>query len=538
VSHESQVLLHEPIDGTGAAGLWEAKTGYRATVRQADGPFTERTGFDIYDALAFSVQSDGAAAYPMWTVDAAGNIVAPDVSGGRQYFTCGDPDWDHLQVHARVDLRNAQAAGIAVGVGSGIPVSQAIICTIEVAGGGHALVVRSRLGATETELGRATIPVSGPVLLTVTAFDDVVRATVGDVSVDGTRNAVREGRVALVASGPAAFAGIAVGALDIYAFEFVTSKFASFAEHLGTYDGTAGALQAGAFGGTPASIATVYAANAAAITSVMQASADPQARQKLFDAVLTQLAIGLRKRRLGVTIARLTDANGTFGFLLESPEAISITRDVTIAVTLATRVWVNAPFGVRPVRPALSISRVAAMALAGPAETGADDDAMLGTLAFSAEGVVATGATDLTADDQVLRVVDGGAGGIRVQIFDAPSVGSTGQLLDTLTVAQASKRFGTSAVPSLTAGAAAIIHKGIVGQIARGYWETIQVPVPITILSNGTEDSLLMLSTNAQPLGAGVYTIVATLDRDRWSATTEADPEQHYHDAATLTVSW
>ncbi len=318
----------------------------------------------------------------------------------------------------------------------------------------------------------------------------------------------------------------------------MTSKFASFAEHLGTYSGTANILQAGALGGTPASIATVYAANAAAITSVMQASADPQARQKLFDAVLTQLAVGLRKRRLGVTIARLTDANGTVGFLLESPEGISITRDVTIAVTLATRVWVNAPFGVRPARPALSMSRVAAMALAGPAEASADDDAIRGTLAFNAEGVASAGATELGADDQVLRVVAGGTGGIRVQIFAAPTVEAAGQLLETLTVAQANKRFGPSAVAGLTTGAAAIIHKGVIGQIARGYWETIQVSVPITILSNGSEDSLLMLSTNAQPLGPGVYTIVATLDRDRWSATTEADPEQHYHDAATLTVSW
>ncbi len=191
VSHASQVLLHEPIDATGAAGWWEPKTGYRATVRQADGPFAERTGFDVSDVLAFSIQSDGPAAYPEWTLDGSRNLVAPDVSGsgGRQFIVCGDPDWDHLQVHSRIDLRTGQGAGIAVGVGSGIPVSQAIICTIETDGSGHALVVRSRLGGTETELGRAAIAVSGPTLLTVTAFDDVVRATVGDVSVDGIRNA-------------------------------------------------------------------------------------------------------------------------------------------------------------------------------------------------------------------------------------------------------------------------------------------------------------------------------------------------------------
>ncbi len=322
---------------------------------------------------------------------AAGNIVATDVSGGRQYFTCGDPDWDHLQVHARVDLRNAQAVGIAVGVGSGIPVSQAIICTIEGAGGGHALVVRSRSGGAETELGRATIAVSGPVLLTVTAFDDVVRATVGDASVNGTRNAVREGRVALVASGPAAFAGIAVGALDIYAFEFVTSKFASFAEHLGTYDGTAGALQAGAFGGTPASIATVYAANAAAISSVMQASADPQARQKLFDAVLTQLCDWPQETPAGCH-DRSAHGRERHVWILAG-----ITRSYFDHSGRDDRGNTrHARVGERALRAATrasraSILRVAAMALGGLAGVDADHDAMLATLAFSAEGVAASG---------------------------------------------------------------------------------------------------------------------------------------------------
>jgi hypothetical protein len=30
----------------------------------------------------------------------------------------------------------------------------------------------------------------------------------------------------------------------------------------------------------------------------------------------------------------------------------------------------------------------------------------------------------------------------------------------------------------------------------------------------------------------------AVLERDRWSATTLADPEQHYRDEHTLTLQW
>ena len=50
----------------------------------------------------------------------------------------------------------------------------------------------------ERELGRAAVAISGEFLLNVIAFDDVVRASVGETSVEGARGAVREGRVALV----------------------------------------------------------------------------------------------------------------------------------------------------------------------------------------------------------------------------------------------------------------------------------------------------------------------------------------------------
>jgi hypothetical protein len=175
VDHASQVLLHEPIDRNGNPGLWEPGTGYRATVRQEGGPFTERSGFDIYDLGAFINQADG-----------------------------GD-------------------------------------------------------SARERELGHAPVVVGGPFLLEVFAYDDLVRARIGSVVVDGPRGTVREGRVALVASGPALFVGILVDALDIYAFEFVTSSFASFAAHMGTYDGRLPVQAAGALGGAPVPIGTVLA---------------------------------------------------------------------------------------------------------------------------------------------------------------------------------------------------------------------------------------------------------------------------------------
>jgi hypothetical protein len=554
LDHASQVLLHEPIAADGSAGPWEATTGYRATVRQAGGPFTEVTGFAWEDVAAFIPQADGSAAAAPWSADGNGNMVSPGTPGGRSYASCGDPSWDHLQVHTRVDLRNAAAAGIAVGVGAGTPVSQAIVATIEVDGAGHALVVRAVAGGAESELGRASIDISGPALLSVTAYDDVVRAAVGSVSVDGPRNAIREGRVALVADGVAAFAGIAVGALDIYSFEFVTSRYASFAEHFGSYDGALPALAAGAFGGTPSPIATVVAANAAAIPPLMQASADPQARQALFDAIVNALGIGLRKAPLNVTVSRLTDASGTVGFVLQSPEPVSLTRDVTLTLTQRVTKWIPPPFVPHPVGPKVTLSSVATATLAASSSTseGASANATstlppppnLTTLEFAHGAVtVPAGQSVGGPGDRIVRVVaiDGAT---QLQIFEVPTSPRTGgsgvgALLETVPLAQAQNHPSLAPATSLTPGSIAVLPKqGGLGPVLQGHWVTVDVPVPILPLSNGAETSILVLTPSAAHLGPGIYHLSAVLDRDRWKASTLADPEQHYHDAQTLTLAW
>ena len=72
----------------------------------------------------------------------------------------------------------------------------------------------------------------------------------------------------------------------------------------------------------------------------MTAAADPQERQKLFDTVVRELGLGLRKDPTAVSLSRANDTNGTFGLLLQSPEPISLTRDVTITLTHHVRVWV------------------------------------------------------------------------------------------------------------------------------------------------------------------------------------------------------
>jgi hypothetical protein len=525
LDHASQVLLHDPIDASGAAGPWEATTGYRATVRQKNGPFTERSGFDIYDLGAFIMQADGNASPTLWSVDAKANLVAPGGSGGRFYASCGELGWNHLQVHSRIDLQTANAAGIAVGVAAGTPVSSAIIATVEKDGAGHALVLRLRDASGEHELGRAAITISGSFLLNVVAYDDVVRASVGDVSVDATRGAVREGRVALVAKGPAAFAGIALSALDMYTFEFLTSKYASFKEHLGSFDGNLPALATGALGGTPTPAATVLATHATEIPALMQPSADPQERQKLFDAVVSALGLGLRKTTLNVAISRITEASGTIGLLIESPEPISLTRDVTLKLTRHVRVWVPVPVG--PPLPSFTV----ADALATLRKPFVDPvpDVLADTLDALTFGrrrvsVPPNYAGTFQRGDRIARAVATESADV-VELYDAGS----GELVETTRMMAA----------NMSAGSTAIVRGGkIVGPVKQGHWEDEEVPVPFIALSNGAEDVILLLSQGGTAMAAGKYTLDALLDRDRWSVSTSTDPEQHYHDERSFALQW
>jgi hypothetical protein len=555
VDHASQVLLHEPIDANGNAGPWEPVTGYRATVRQSDGPFTERSGFDIYDLGAFVRQADGSAFAVLWSVDSAGNLIAPSHSSGRHYASCGELSWDHLQAHTQIDMRSANAAGIALGVADGTPVPQAVIATIERDGAGYSLVVRVRDGAGEHEQGRTAVSISGPAMLHVTAYDDVVRAAVGDVLIEAPRGAVREGRVALVADGAAAFAGIAVGALDIYAFDFLTSKYSSFSEHMGTYDGSLPVLATGAFGGAPAVAAAVLSSHTAEITTQMQPDADPQARQKLFDVIVGGLGLGLRKQPNAVTLSRLTDASGTFGLLIESPEPVSVTRDVGLTITTHVRRWVPGPT-VWPTLPhnVLSFADMF-MSVVSPAEStparqfsgvipapssaaktmgttpialhsDLSDEELLQSVTFSERAVVfSQGAGTLASQDRIARVIESPQGKM-VELYS-----SDGLLTETLP-ASGTQRADLVAFGKASVGTVGVIHGG--GVITWGHWEEYDVNLPIVSLSNGAETAILVFCQ----LAAGSYKLHASCDRDRWTATGAPDPEQHYHDEFTAALSW
>ena len=124
----------------------------------------------------------------------------------------------------------------------------------------------------------------------------------------------------------------------MYRVEFVTSRYLSFADHVAQRDPTTYVHAADAMGAPPASTpSAVLAARSADIAAAMTPAADPQQRQQLFAAVLSDIGLAELQSCDRLTLTRLTDSTGTTALLLESPEPLSFLHDVT--PTLLHRAW-------------------------------------------------------------------------------------------------------------------------------------------------------------------------------------------------------
>ena len=415
------------------------------------------------------------------------------------------------------------AAGVAVGVSGSTPVQQALLALVA---GGELLLVR-RGGGTDHVLARAPLPApDGAVELHLTAFDDRVRAQVGDVVLEAERGAVREGRVALVADGAARFRSLLVDGLELYRVPFRTSRYATFAEHVASREPTIAQHAPDGMGVAPARTpAQVLGAEGAAIAQAMAPTGDPQARQELFARVLSDVGLPSLERCDRLTLSRLVDAGGTSAILLESPEPISFVHDV--AAALARRVWHRVPWwgdlpelsdAVHRLIPHVDL--VDGQALA-PHEL---------TTALAADGsrLVHVAATDPP----------------RLDVFDPisrrPQSGVAAERTATLDEA-AARAAGLEALLDQPAGTVAAVRpdRSIAGAAIGGWQHGTLVhedePLAFTLLADGDETAALLIPPS--PLGPGTYPLTLTLDRTRWTTAT-AHPQARYRDEAVVVLEW
>jgi hypothetical protein len=313
----SRTLSHDAVDPDEPdvqPPRWPGRVVLRASVRRKDAPFVEREPFEVGDETALTRSMawdvvDGA-------VGPAGSVAS------RQLAVFGDSTWEHLVVRAAVSPAGGEA-GLAVAVG-GIPLgSHALLALVEPVAGRLRLVAR-RAGF-DVEIAGADLLVTEPVVLEVTAYDDQVHARVGELTVTADRLDLRAGRMALVAGAQGArFSSLRVEGLELYRYEFETSRYTDLAEH------------AGSFGGSVATIAPSPDA-LATVSDLVAGGVDPAAdkldRQRRFDSWVSGLALPLRARVERLELSARVGADGRTDLLLvESPEPLPIGEDVTVTL--------------------------------------------------------------------------------------------------------------------------------------------------------------------------------------------------------------
>jgi hypothetical protein len=337
--HNSQVLLQPSVLADGTSGPWDPQTTYRATVRLSAGPYAHRDVFDDGDLSAFAFHAESGASATNWTT--ANGALLGTLDPGRSYALFGDAAWMHLQAEVRLDP-GTTSAGFALGVSSDL--SQAIVALVStVASGDRVLTLERRAGGTVVGMAPITLTVpAGAVTLRVIGFDDKVQAAVGETSIEIDRASVRAGQVALVSEqGNAQFLSVNVDALDLFNFDFATSRYRTFEEHIGSFDGSPRVWDSSAIGAAPSvQVANWLAAHRADINAVMQPAADPQRRQALFTAFTMSQIVPLQERVDRLTITCIENAGILAALLIESPEPLPCSRDVKIAAS-NTRIFFN-----------------------------------------------------------------------------------------------------------------------------------------------------------------------------------------------------
>ena len=472
-----------------------------------------------------------------WTVRGLDHAGYPQAGAGGASFARG-----RLWVKGGV-------AGVAVAV-SGSAAARAIYAVVDETAGRHLRIVRRRDGVI-TELGSAPIAdhVTKPFMLEVTAFDDRVRAQAGEAVVESSeeRRDLRTGRVALVAQDGGRFSSLTVEALDAWRGHFVSSRYDDFPVHVGSFEGTVGAIEDGAAGAPAMTVASLLTRDSARIGELMTPHADVEARERLFADWVATLALPLRQEPGALSLTRLVSGNATNLIVIESAEPLPFSRDVSLALR---RRMVKFPHfdhvagrGGGVIAPRFAL-RLNGDARARGEDTGARDIKLfLANLEFEGDVLTAPLIPVALADLRSIVRAEAVRRGVEYHVYTL-TPGSRGSV----TTARRRRVLSGADLPR---GFEAIAP-GEIG-VFDGRGRPLLPPFPLPpvpawvtvltrVLTSGDERRALIIPlggsfTSHAPLGAGTYRFSFSIDRARWRTETP-DDTSNYRASKTLAVSW
>ena len=329
----------DPNDAT--KELWPAQNSYTAFVRQKDAPLVSQESFVEQDLTAFGFYSDTSEINSSaWSVSEG--AIHSDTDE-RQFALFGENIWNHLEISTAIEVTSGMA-GIAISLPSGIP-GRALFVMIQRTGESFKLSIYERTSGSEfllkgsTDLDVNIVDTENErIVLSIWAYDDILKATVGERSLSIQRNGYREGRMALVADGEADFHSLIVKGLDMYHFPFKSSRFISFKDHVGSFSGKMDILDGSEMGATTAvSVASLYSNTRSQIQQVMQPGVEDLKRQAVFDKWQQDLALPLKEDFTQLEISRYMSGSQTAFFYLESPEPIDFSKEIEVVLTKRVR---------------------------------------------------------------------------------------------------------------------------------------------------------------------------------------------------------
>ena len=563
----------------GSTELWAAGAGFSAAVRVQRAGFVDRRPFADGDETALTVRGEGASA--TWT--ATGGVL--QVSGcGLSVAQFGDPDWDHLTITAGF-APGARRAGIGfalpatgisgalfavVAAGEGGAAGQLLICSGDVSGQLETLA-SSPLPEPSTGAGaNGSGTPAAPITLVATLFDDRLIAVVGDTVVEVDRAGAPAGPAALVADGPAAFNSLEVHGLDLYAFPFTVSRFRSFADLVGSWSGTLEAAGADALGtGTSTeTVATLWAATSATIAAAMTASATSADRDRLFSQWVAGLGLPLADDLTVLELARIVDADGTSALLIESPEPLDFTEEITVTLTRQVQhppPWPGGlPVGSHAVAPIATDTLVQVSSIRDRLQTLALSPIATGI------GVVTPGGAALPPPGKVILDVTPAGADLELQL--SPALAGAGRLAVIAVESTGPMLYAGIVRPGLFAGATAILLAEPIGRLEGlpagselgavlastttgtvflttsdlmhllGTWQPIgptTVTIPVSVLQSGDgRRAIIVPLSGTQPttLASARYRMALALVRKRWQTTDPVDSLNTYESSATIII--
>ncbi len=331
----------DPLDPEGE--LWRADARFTAAVRPEGSPFVHREPFLPIDLSAFDFLIDGGAGGgDAWSVvDGELLVNAPS----RQLACFGEEDWNHLEVHLEVRPNPSAAeptSDSAVGIAFGLPTGnadQGLFALVETNAGARRLALYRRATGTQMELlAEAELQDEGETLNVVaTAFDDRLRWSCGEVTIEIDRGSQRQGRLALVAEGEVALRSLRVAGLKAYEFSFQASRYRSFTDHIQSFDGNLPLIEPDALGATATeTVGSLWTATADQIAELMAAGGSAEQRQRLFDRWTAGLVLPFAQNAEALEVSRYEDDAGVTALVIESPEPLDMIEEISVELQRRT----------------------------------------------------------------------------------------------------------------------------------------------------------------------------------------------------------